>query len=376
MTSFLDVIAADESDRNLAGRKAVIAAKKRVQDQYGAFIAAHGFETALDYLEADINSVTSAACEEFGYDDVDGVVATVIRSYTPVESNEKVASVHESRKPKMCPFHKDVVDISLTAGDPQAGYNSMTQHWGGPRHCEGDGYEGSKCNFKPQMTTQSYWDDKAEQAEQRKHERELQREQEALPVDSIDTDVDLDSEIVENPVEPETTEVIEDGAEVIPFPTQESAPVEEVPMSMAASKEATETTGLGSPSPTIDKRKWTPSTVPFLDVDDSKGPHPTKHQDIVGEKPDNSDKLSDIGEQVTERQSLPSSDNAGFSDGGEDKGEHTKTFPKGNQADPVTSAKLPNDVDKNPITAIIQGDYDGFLPHAEVQQAIEASRRS
>jgi hypothetical protein len=36
--------------------------------------------------------------------------------------------VHESRKPKMCPYHSEVTDISLAAGDPQAGFNAMAQH--------------------------------------------------------------------------------------------------------------------------------------------------------------------------------------------------------------------------------------------------------
>jgi hypothetical protein len=71
----------------------------------------------------------------------------------------------------MCPFHKDVVEISLAAGDPRAGFDSMAQHWGGPRHCDGEGYEGGKCNFKAPMTTQAFWDEKAEKAEQKRQER-------------------------------------------------------------------------------------------------------------------------------------------------------------------------------------------------------------
>lgn len=55
---------------------------------------------------------------------------------------DKEASVKESRRPKLCPYHSEVMDVSLAAGDPQAGYNAMAQHAWGPKHCQGE-FDGS-----------------------------------------------------------------------------------------------------------------------------------------------------------------------------------------------------------------------------------------
>jgi len=385
MTSFLDVIDADDRDQRVATRKASSVAKLRCDEQFGQWLGSadslDDFNARLAHVADDITSIAAAAAEEFGAG-VDIVGPAIVSTYTSRAAShfapeQKTAAVHESRKPKMCPFHKDVVDISLASQDPRAGYDSMAQHWGGPRHCEGDGYEGSKCNFKPQMTTQSYWDDKATKAEERKQQRQEQAEQfvnEELesPVEALpDTDVaEFD----------ETIEPASDGAEVIDFPAQDAPEVveeAEVPMSMAAKVAGDDVTGLGTTETPINKKKWTPQSVPKdepLKADDPNGPHPTKRKDIIEPiRSENGSKLEEIGEQVTEHVELDSNaDNAGFSGGGETSGGPTKTFPKGNQADPVTSAV--DDVNKNPIQALLDGEFDGFVPQSVVQSAVAAYR--
>lgn len=381
--SFLDVIAADETEKRTASRKAVVAAKQRVEDSFGNFLAQHGIE-GFDHVADDIGMIVHAAANEYGASDVSQIFDVIRQSYIKPPT-PKEASIHESRKPKMCPFHSDVVGISLAQGEAKAGFEAMAQHWGGPKHCQGEGYEGSKCNFKPQMTTQAFWDERAEKAEQRKQDRAEQQEE--VVNDTVETpEAEVGDEVSGEPTTEETpaTETIEtepEGAEVIPFPTSEPSAVgegtsDEIPMSMAASKTADkDVTGLGDTETPIDKRKWTPQTVPFLDVDDDDGRWPTRHKDIIEPiKPANGDELTEIGEQVTEHVDLPSSDNAGFSDGGPTKAYPTKTFPGTGQADPVTSAAIPDDVDKNPITALVNGEYDGFLPSSVVQQAIAAAR--
>lgn len=364
MTSFLDVIAHDESETALARRKATVLAKQRVDRMFGAFIKSAG-RAAFDYCGEDINGVVKVACDEVGCDDFSNVYKAVNDSLfdDPIFVRTASFEVESARMPKMCPFHKDVVDISLASGNAQAGFEALRDHWGGPRHCQGDGYEGDKCKFKPQMTTQAFWDEKAEKAEQRRKERA-----EAEPVDE---QVETPEEITEPVAEEPTTEPTEteqgDGAEVIDFPIQDAADGAEegaeVPMSMAASTKQAD----GGPVPVMDKRKWTPQSVPFLDVDDDDGRWPTRRKDVVEPiKPENADKLTEIGEATTERVDVTK-------DGGPEKTEQGGTFTGG----PTTavSSTIPNDVDKNPITALVQGEYDGFLPQHEVQQAIAASRR-
>lgn len=246
-TSVFQVLAADDSERRLSAHKAVVLSKTRVENEYGKFIAAHG-ASALDYLETEIAATVHIACAEVGHADPQGTLEIVLSSYAPAPEPRVASMQHEARKPKMCPFHKDVVDISLAQGDPKAGFESLRDHWGGERHCEGNGYEGDKCKFKPQMTTQSYWDDRAEKSEQKRQERNDAAELEAQQPteDSAVGDEGVTEPVAES--EPMATEPIDDtpvndsGSDDnvvhVDFgATDVEAPAEgtEVPMSMAAS---------------------------------------------------------------------------------------------------------------------------------------------
>lgn len=96
-----------------------------------------------------------------------------VKAALPDEDNDtqKSSSVRESRRPKMCPYHSEVTDISLSSGDARAGYEAMAQHAWGPNHCQGGEYDG-RCNFRREMVTQKYWDDKQQQADERRDQRE------------------------------------------------------------------------------------------------------------------------------------------------------------------------------------------------------------
>lgn len=422
-TSFLDVIAADGTEQHRLAHRAAILSQTRVNRMFGSFIASQ--DTALDYLSEEIATVVASACEEVGYDDVEGTLAVVLADAKEKKENpfakkddddkdsddddkgdkkdnsfpfnrkkdkdsdddsddsdddsdddcddKKTSSVHTSRKPKMCPFHKEVVNISLAQGEPRAGFDTMSQHWGGPRHCEGEGYEGSKCNFKPQMTTQSFWDEKAEQAEQRKQER-------------LDQAAELEAQqpTLESPTEDISDETIDDGfdsgegAEVIDFPSEPSAIGEGVDTTPEALQVAAKTAaddglgGKGTPSPKIDKQKWTPKSVPEIPLEGDDSRNPTTRVDIAPSGYENTKELTGIGENKTEHVSLPSSDNAGFSDGGEvGKGQGGTWTVKSPSA--VTAAS-PHDPDKNGIVEIMENNYDDLLPQLELEKALIAHR--
>jgi hypothetical protein len=101
-----------------------------------------------------------------------------------VEEREEYMEKVAARKPKMCPFHSDLVDYALELGDPAAATSALSRHMYSPNSCKG-GWEGNdprkptKCRFKPQMIKQEYWDAKEAEAEQRK----LLREQQGLQQD-------------------------------------------------------------------------------------------------------------------------------------------------------------------------------------------------
>lgn len=230
----------DQSTQRTAGRQAVAVATKRAQDQFGVFLTAaqdeEEFKARLGFIQDDLNVVIAEVCEEYGEANSERVHKVVSASLVPEpKRTERTASVKESRRPKMCPYHSEVTDISLAAKEPQAGFNAMAQHAWSDRHCQGE-WDG-KCNFKPGMTTQPFWDEKQEKAEERRQEREQQRAEEpqagGFGPDTPDT-VETPEEGDEAPVE--TTDVPETPDESPTPEAEPEAPVGEQPaMAMAAS---------------------------------------------------------------------------------------------------------------------------------------------
>lgn len=257
-----------------------------------------------------------------------------------------------ARKPKMCPYHREVVDVSLGTGDPQAGAVAMAQHAYSEQSCRGE-YDG-KCNFKPEMVSQSYWDTKAEKAQQRREERE-QAAKETVQ------EPQEDQEEVEAPEAPEVPQ----GPDVPihePEEVRSEAPIDNVvdvdfglneqlseapsavgePMSMAASTKEAEAlktvdvdAGSDTPEPKMDKRKWTLDNITWdVDAEMDGSPVPTRHQDIVEPTDYNNDADDgrfDQTDAVLEKQDVSQGEELSHAGQG-------GTFGNGSQASPVTSA--------------------------------------
>jgi hypothetical protein len=101
-----------------------------------------------------------------------------------------------------------------------------------------------------------------------------------------------------------------------------------------------------------------------IDTEADGSPHPTERQDIAdGPDWDNTDPLKSadavLEHQDVEKDSGPGPVATGGGGWSTNKG----------QADPVTSASL-TDVERNPITSLMEGEYEGFVPASEVQDAI------
>jgi hypothetical protein len=313
--SLFHVIAHDEQGDAIKQRKVVVAATQRLDARYSRWLQAPNFDARFAYIEAEAKDIVEATIDEFEATNVKpaSILAAYRAARKPIATTTKEATTHEARKPRMCPFHKDVVDISLAQGDPKAGFEAMAQHWGGARHCEGDGYKGESCNFKPQMTTQSYWDEKAEKAQQKREERQ-QRELEQAP-DAVDDEgnTELEDAGIDVPAD-DTTDIDrfdDESGHIDPVFQENDSSADsgtsesvEHPMLMAA-KTATDATGLGGPVPTMDKRKWTPQNVRRIEADDPEGRWPTRDKDILDTNhPSNKKALTEIGETVTERQDV------------------------------------------------------------------------
>src|SRR5438270_9095076 len=96
---------------------------QRVSDRFGSFVRQGSVDDQAarwSLVEDDVRAVVHAAVEQ-----VDPTLATVVADdiYKAIANNFvtgdatpqlRTASVrHEARKPKMCPYHSEVTDISL-----------------------------------------------------------------------------------------------------------------------------------------------------------------------------------------------------------------------------------------------------------------------
>jgi rubrerythrin len=383
-TSLFQVIAHEDANDQGKLRQAMALAHQRVEDRFGTFVRKGSIEdqgARYSLVEEDVRAVVAAACEQVGFADVDGILSSIGNNFITAPQAHRVAStVHEARKPKMCPYHSEVTDISLAAGDPAAGFNAMQSHAWSAQHCQGAEYKGDRCKFKPAMTTQAFWDEKAEKAEQKRQERAERQERYVEPeVTEIETPPEPEATVPETTDVPQEAEQADFVEHSEPSAIGEGAETE-VPMAMAAStktaakfkcsdcgttfdsdeehpgtcpncdsdvlqhvsrKIATPTTGLGGPSPKMDKSKWTPKTAPLPDVaEEDGGRWPTRKKDVThpikqdqGTRFEPSE-LSEIGDQVTERQDVTQK-------GGPAKTDQGGTFSGGERS--AVSSLLPED---------------------------------
>lgn len=444
-----EVLAASEEDVRLSSRKALLLSEQRVNERLGKWLSqanAQTFDSVFSYTKDEFEGIVAQACEETGHGNPEAIAKTLEAHYRPLADKKKLpwddddddsdedenedpasgkkSSTRTARRPRMCPYHNEVVDISLGSAEPQAGYNAMAQHAWGANHCQGGEYAGGKCNFKREMVTQSYWDDRQKNLDEKRELRQEQMGEVPLPQDTFQEEMPedtIDQELVTEPTEelsegfdgsndtmnPIDVEPISEFTMAMASNVSEVTPLkeerDEVPDRVSASPKDQENnpsdqrdesgkqvpcpqcggdgktsnnqecskckgggkvsdwgpstldnlnskvagdgdnTGLGGPSPKIDKSKWTPETVKKYDEESKE--HPTKEKDpVVPIKAKNDDELEEIGEKTTERVDLPAGSEdkgGGFADGGETKGDKTKTYPKGKkEVDPVTKESI------------------------------------
>jgi hypothetical protein len=179
-------------------------------------------------------------------------------------------STKVARRPKMCPYHSELTDSSLQAGEPQ--YAAFSSLVGGPSHCKG-GFDG-KCNFKPEMVTQEYWDNKQQESDARREQRDLERQQqeEINPIpDPLAEDpaevsegtgiTDLDSDLSDAP-SAVGEQSFEDNAALEPMALTASNRTSEVAWDGGGAKKTEklptgDESALGGPSPEMEtKKRW------------------------------------------------------------------------------------------------------------------------
>jgi len=438
MSGLFEHLAATDDSHRVASRRALALARARATKRFANFLANGDKEGRLALVAGDLTELVKQACSEVDYDDWEHVYAAV---------QTHLGFTVEARKPKMCPVHREITDISLSQGDPQAGFAAMAQHMFSEMSCRGT-WEGGRCNFKPEMTTQSYWDTKAEE---RRLERERQREQENngdswdnegggqpreveqveqvddLPEPTPDEPIEADAfaEVFETPdpvdrelvharfaaahvpspiihggslnplrmieqnkpglvinglpfgqfeaehqnhlgraamvehphpeFEQVAAEVLQEGSPAPMYRMRDRKRAEKAnrPMASTHEGEALKTVDVDQgpgPSPKMDKRKWTPENVQYLEEMEMDGtPHPTREQDIAQPAQYEEGVFEDDGrfeqtEAVTEKQDIDKDT--------QPDPIRTNNWPGGGDR----SAVAATDPDKNPITEFVTED--------------------
>lgn len=427
---FFEHLAKNDDTAQKLAHKASVLANTRVRNKFSRFLdAATTVEdraARIALVTDEIRETVAAACEEVGHAGSAAVESAIFNrlgggadhlkeyQFKPAgesddkdddteeeaeDGDSKEASTKESRRPKMCPYHKELVDASLQSGQPQ--YNAFASLVGGAAHCQG-GFEGS-CNFKPSMVTQQYWDDKQAEYAQRADQRQQQQLRdapipEAMPQppsaadqDAIDRSegsgvTNINSELeqapsavgggLSEPMPMAASYRVADGPTV---PTDDSR---EKRVNLPDHKNDTSTGLSGEPSPKMDKGTWKPNVLNEegnLSPIKSEGPgspNPTKTQDIK-QIPDHTiDPLKQTDAVAEHGVKLPKAGDDGYSTERNISQPHTNTWSgTDGLADPVTnqvqSAKSV-DPDKNPIRDILES---GFVPQGQAQQLIASYKK-
>jgi hypothetical protein len=322
--SVFSVLAADDSDRRVASRRALALAHTRVDNQLGSFlrgsVTKEEFEARLAAVRNDLDAHVASACEETGHTQPEYITASLIDHYR----------VDRRWQPRH----------AAPAFDASMQQQPGVDQYGQPLPQQAEQAQpidpaAMQQGMDPSMMQQPGIDPMQQMMQQPQPQQQAWAS--VNPSDQVDTS-------------PKHVSCPECGGDKKTAGDESckrcggKGSVSQwggsVLDAIAHVTAGEGNTNLGEPEPKIDKRKWTPETVG--DPDPGSTMHPNRHKDPLAVIPmtnrsEDGHELTEIGEQTTETVKLPAAGDTdhGFYDGGQ-TGPHTKTFPKGDQASPVT----------------------------------------
>lgn len=147
-----------------------------------------------------------------GIPGVQGIPSQVPAVNQTMANVDETFNKHSARKPKMCPYHRDLVDYALELGDPTAALSAVQPVGYGNAYCKSGEY-GDRCNFRAPMVTQAYWDAKDAEYAERAEQRALEAEQAAQPMTQpAEVDVQPEPEVEYQVPEPQMNGVFKTPA--------------------------------------------------------------------------------------------------------------------------------------------------------------------
>jgi len=334
MTNFpgtFEVLAADQHDARLASRKALVLSRDRIDARLGKFFGASGnpadFAARYQLVAEDFAGIVRVAANEVGHEDPDSLIKTLHAHYRQA-SDEKwiqdaVKKPGDLHKKLHVPEDENIPEEKIENAEKSGDKNLKEK----AQFAE---------NVKKSATVSDYLssyyssdDDKDDDDKDDKNDKKDNKPP-WLEDDSDDKDDHDEHKHDENDTD-------DDGEDDFKSSSTSGAS----PLVRTADEG---NTGLGGPSPKMNKQRWTPKSVPKDEYDGGKdgiGDH--KEMDILEVLPKKN--LTGPAKDVPEtgkakEETLPTAkgmDDAGFepSKNTGDSGP-TKTFPKGNQTNPVT----------------------------------------
>lgn len=350
MTEFagiFEVLAADQSDARLASRKALVLSRDRIDARLGKFLAAsrspEEFDARFELVKDDFAGIVRVAADEIGHDDPDSLVQTLHDHYRTAGKPPWLKDDDDDDDDSEPGEDKDKGDDKDDKKAPPFGKKDSTvaDYLSGHYATKDDDDHEEDEDAADRADREAKEDDSKHLEEDSGYSSSV-RTADAVPlVAKIAASYQCECEHCghrwkSDEQNPETCPRCGSLGEHETDPDAESKE-----SSVRIADEGN--TGLGGPSPTMDKARWTPKSVKPIDVPSER--HPTIQKDIMEVMPKKNltGPAHDMDEinSVTTVETLPSEkENSGFQTGGEDFGPHTKTFGDGGQTDPVKSESL------------------------------------
>lgn len=311
-----EVLASDQHDARVASRRALVLSRDRLDARLGKFLLAARspaeFAARFDLVADDFAGIVRVAADEVGHDNPDSLIDTLHDHYeASAKEAEKwiqdaVKKPGDLHKKLHVPEDEKIPEekVEEAAHSDNEDLREKAQF---AENVKGVGKKKDKKSAGDSGDREAYDDGEAEAAEASK------------PYEDMDED-----EKREQDKKNSSVHVADQG-----------------------------NTGLGGPSPKMDKKRWTPKSVRH-DQYDSGAIDTHKEKDVTESSPPKNegppgdiDKIDEIGgrpgkgKHTTE--SLPVGtglDDAGFADNNQEMAPHTKTFGDGGQTDPVKSESL------------------------------------
>jgi hypothetical protein len=349
-SGIFEVLAADQSDARLASRKALVLSRDRIDARLGKFLAASKspteFDARYDLVAEDFAGIVRVAADEIGHEDPDSLVETLYAHYRTADQGsgkcKKCGNVYGK-----CKCDEFVGDEPKIAGKPPWLKDDDDDSDDESKKDDDDSDDSEDDKKAPPFGKK---DDDSDDDED--DDSKESKTADAVPLVLRTSAYQCECEHCgnrwksheQNPETcPQCGEMGEHETDEPEDTYDELGKQKGNKNGLFSSVHTAEdgNTGLAGPSPKMDKKRWTPKSVKPIDVPSER--HPTIQKDVTEVIPkDNltgpAHDMDEINAQTT-TETLPTAtdyDGGGFATGGEESGPNTKTFPKGDQASPVT----------------------------------------